>query len=79
LVSATPPAPRLPVSIGFPEGHPGIGRDLLKRSGLVNNDEQVENHPALGAFPQSHPEIRAELHDHPTHFMQREARYQRTG
>ena len=62
----------------FLDGHPNIRHDLMKRPGLVNNEDYLESHPALHDFLQSHPGTRAELRDHPKEFMQREARYERT-
>lgn len=59
----------------FLDNHPEIRKDLMRKPGLVNNEEYVEHHPALRKFLDRHPELRAELQDHPREFMEREGRY----
>ena len=65
----------------FLDGHPELSEQLRKDPSLVNNEEFVENHPALQQYLQNHPEVRQELNQNPNavmhqeqHFDQREDR-----
>jgi phage-related protein len=61
----------------FLDNHREIAQQLRKDPSLVNNDEFVKNHPALQTYLRDHPEIREQIRQNPTAFMQQEARYER--
>jgi len=60
----------------FLDSHPDIAKQLQANPSLVNNDEFMENHPALQTFLSNHPELREELKENPAFFMQRENRFE---
>src|SRR5260370_35311157 len=53
----------------FMDSHPEIAEQLRKNPSLVNNEEFVENHPALQQFLASHPGVREEYKENPNGFM----------
>jgi hypothetical protein len=61
----------------FMDRHPEIAEQLRKNPSLVNNQEFVENHPALQQFLAGHPELREEYKENPTAFMRQEERFDR--
>jgi phage-related protein len=61
----------------FMDSHPEIAEQLHKNPSLVNNEEFVENHPALQQFLAQHPELREEYKENPNGFMHQEQSYDR--
>ncbi len=61
----------------FLDSHPQIAEDLRKDPSQVNNQQFVEQHPALQEYLQQHPEVREELSQNPNRFMHQEERYDR--
>ena len=61
----------------FMDSHPEIAEQLRKNPSLVNNEEFVENHPALQQFLANHPGVREEFRENPTAFMNREQNFDR--
>ncbi len=61
----------------FLDSHPELAEQLRKDPSLVNNEEFVENHPALQQYLQSHPEVREELNQNPNAVMHQEQRFDR--
>ncbi len=61
----------------FLDSHPEMAEQLRKDPSLINNQQWVENHPALQEYLQTHPEIREEFSENPNAFMMREERYER--
>ena len=61
----------------FMDSHPEIAEQLRKNPSLVNNEEFVQNHPALQTFLADHPGVREEYKENPNAFMNREERFDR--
>ena len=61
----------------FLDSHPELSGQLRSDPSLVNNEEFVENHPALKEYLQSHPEVREELNQNPNAVMHQEQRFDR--
>src|SRR5258706_178153 len=61
----------------FLDSHPEVSEQLRKDPSLVNNQEFVEDHPALQAYLQQHPEVREEMSQNPNGFMHQEQRFDR--
>jgi hypothetical protein len=61
----------------FLESHPELAEQLRKDPTLLNNQEYVEQHPALQQYLQQHPEIREEVQENPNAFMRQEQRFDR--
>lgn len=61
----------------FLDSHPEVSAQLRKDPSLVNNEEFVENHPALQSYLQSHPEVKEDLTQNPNAVMHQENRYDR--
>jgi hypothetical protein len=59
----------------FLDGHREIADQLRKNPSLANNQQFVQNHPALQSFLQQNPGIHQQLAQNPNTFMQREDRY----
>jgi hypothetical protein len=59
----------------FLEAHPEMSEQLRKDPTLVNNQEFVENHPALQQYLQQHPEVHEEIQENPNAFMRQEQRF----
>ena len=61
----------------FLDSHPDVSDQLRKDPSLVNNEEFVENHPALQQYLQSHPEVREQLNQNPNEVIRQEQRFDR--
>ena len=61
----------------FLDNHPELAEQLFKNPSLVNNEEFVEQHPALQQYLQQHPGIREEISENPNAFMRQESRFDR--
>lgn len=61
----------------FLDNHPEVSDQLRKDPSLINNEEFVENHPALKQYLQDHPEVREELNQNPRAVMRQEQRFDR--
>jgi hypothetical protein len=61
----------------FLDGHREIAEQLRRNPSLANNQQYLNDHPALQTYLQDHPAIQAQLTEHPDAFMQREDRYDR--
>ncbi|HWY19855.1 MAG TPA: hypothetical protein VNX26_01475 [Candidatus Acidoferrum sp.] len=61
----------------FLDGHPEVAEQLRRDPSLVNNQEFVENHPALQEYLQQHPEVREQISQNPNGFMRQEQRFDR--
>jgi hypothetical protein len=56
----------------FLDSHREIAEQVSKKPSLLNNQGFVEDHPALLAYLQEHPETRQEIRRDPNSFMQQE-------
>ena len=54
----------------FMEGHRDIASELSKTPSLANNQEYLENHPALQDYLKAHPEVHEELSRNPQGFLE---------
>jgi phage-related protein len=54
----------------FMEGHSNIAGELSKNPSLANNQEYLENHPALNDYLKAHPQVHQELSENPQTFLQ---------
>src|SRR5215469_6058219 len=63
----------------FLDSHPEIAEQLQRNPSLVNNEEFMENHPALQQFLAQHPGVREEFVENPSRFMQQEQNFERNG
>src|SRR6202041_1579517 len=54
----------------FMEGHSNIAGELSKNPSLANNQEYLENHPALNDYLKAHPQVHEELSENPQTFLQ---------
>jgi phage-related protein len=61
----------------FLDNHPELAEQLRKNPSLVNNEEFVENHPALQQFLTQHPGVREDLTENPSATMHQENRFDR--
>jgi hypothetical protein len=61
----------------FMDSHPEIAVQLRKNPSLIDNQEFIEDHPALKQFLAEHPGVRQEYRENPNAFMQQEERYDR--
>jgi hypothetical protein len=61
----------------FLDSHPEVAEQLRKNPSLVNDEEFVENHPALQQYMQQHPGVREEISENPNAFMRQEQRFDR--
>src|SRR5215469_4345805 len=61
----------------FLDNHPELAEQLHKNPSLVNNEDFVENHPALQDFLAQHPDVREDLTENPNAIMQQESRFDR--
>lgn len=61
----------------FLDNHPEVSNQLRKDPALINNEEFVENHPALKQYLQDHPEVRAELNQNPNAVIDQEQHFDR--
>jgi phage-related protein len=53
----------------FLEDHSNIAGELSKNPSLANNEEYLENHPALQDYLKTHPEVHEELSENPQSFL----------
>jgi GrpB-like predicted nucleotidyltransferase (UPF0157 family) len=53
----------------FMEGHGNIAGELSKNPSLANNQEYLENHPALRDYLKAHPQVHHELSENPQSFL----------
>jgi hypothetical protein len=60
----------------FLDGHAALGRQLRSNPSLVNNEEFLENHPALQQYLENHPNLREELQENPRAFARRSERFE---
>ncbi len=61
----------------FMDGHPVIAEEIRKDPSKVNNEEFVEQHPALQKYLQQHPGVQEEFSENPARFMHQERGYER--
>jgi phage-related protein len=54
----------------FMQGHGGIAGDLSKNPSLANNQEYLENHPALRDYLKANPKVHQQLAENPQTFLQ---------
>jgi phage-related protein len=54
----------------FMEGHSNIASELSKTPSLANNQEYLENHPALQDYLKAHPQVNEELSENPQGFLE---------
>ncbi len=54
----------------FLENHNDISAELSKNPSLANNEEYLENHPALQDYLKAHPQVHEELSENPQMFLQ---------
>lgn len=59
----------------FLDGHREAADQLRRNPSLVNNQQFVQNHPALQSYLQDHPAVREQLTQNPDAFMRQENRY----
>ncbi len=62
---------------GFLDKHPEIAEQLRRNPRLADNQEFLENHPALKQFLQDHSGVRGQLAQDPGVFMKQEDRFDR--
>jgi phage-related protein len=53
----------------FLQGHGNISTELSKNPALANNEEYVENHPALQTYLKTNPQVKEELKENPQSFV----------
>ena len=61
----------------FFDSHPNLAQELQRDPALIENQRFVDNHPALHAYLETHPEVRREFRAHPYKFMHRAEELQR--
>ena len=61
----------------FLDSHRETAEQLRKDPSLVNNEEFLNNHPALQTYLQQHPQVREEIKESPETFMRKENRFDR--
>jgi phage-related protein len=54
----------------FMQGHGSIAGDLSKNPSLANNQEYLENHPALRDYLKANPKVHQQLAENPQTFLQ---------
>ncbi|MGO9123365.1 MAG: hypothetical protein ACLP6G_00615 [Terriglobales bacterium] len=52
----------------FMASHPGMAKQLAADPGLIDNKQYLAQHPELGNFLKTHPEIQQEWQNHPVAF-----------
>jgi hypothetical protein len=58
----------------FMDSHPDIASQVRQKPSLVTNYDYLQSHPDLNAFLQARPQLRAEMSQNPSAFMQLENR-----
>jgi hypothetical protein len=61
----------------FLDNHPDLAAEIRNNPSLVNNQEFVQNHPALQQYLEQHPEVRQDLSQNPNAVMRQEQRFER--
>jgi len=61
----------------FFDSHPNVARALEKDPTLIDNQQWVDNHPALREYLKTHPYVRHEFKSHPYKFMHRAEQLQK--
>ncbi len=64
---------------GYLDEHPEVTEQLCHDPHLVDNPQFMAAHPGLIEYFHNHPEIRAEIRNHPDRFMAREHYYENHG
>jgi hypothetical protein len=62
---------------GFLDSHPEIAKDLQKDPSKINDETYVSAHPELNQWLKEHSNIREEIKENPSKFMNREKAYER--
>ncbi|HLW82521.1 MAG TPA: hypothetical protein VKS20_10830 [Candidatus Acidoferrales bacterium] len=62
----------------FLDSHQSIEQQLQANPSLINNQNFLQNHPALQAFLSNHPEIQEEFAENPQFFILRVNRFEQT-
>ena len=62
----------------FLDKHRETAEQLRQNPGLVNNQQFLNNHPALQEYLSAHKNVREEIDENPQAFMHQEARYDHT-
>ena len=60
----------------FLDKHKNIDKDLQKNPSLVNDHDYLKHHKPLETFLSKNPQVGQEIREHPSAFMQKEARFQ---
>ena len=60
----------------FFDSHPNVARALRENPSLIDDQQWVDQHPALHEYLKTHPNVRHEFKSHPYKFMHREERFQ---
>jgi len=60
----------------FLDKHKNIDKDLQKNPSLVNDHDYLKHHKPLENFLSKNPQVGQEIREHPSAFMQKEARFQ---
>ncbi|MGH7781315.1 MAG: hypothetical protein ACREQR_15985 [Candidatus Binataceae bacterium] len=60
---------------GYLDEHPEVAQQLGHNPALVDNPRFMADHPGLHEYFENHPEVRADLKDHPDRFMNDEWRH----
>ena len=63
----------------FLDNHPEIGKELRNNPSLINDKNYLSAHPELREYLSNHPGVREEIKENPKGFLNREARYERSG
>jgi hypothetical protein len=58
------------------DNHRDVAEALRLNTGLVRNDDFMEEHPTLAQFLENHPNLRGHIQGHPGIYMRREGHYQ---
>jgi hypothetical protein len=53
----------------FAADHPAIAQQLAAKPALIGDDAYAQNHPELGAFFSTHPDIRQAMMENPGNFV----------
>jgi hypothetical protein len=59
----------------FLDRHPDLDRQLTANPSLINSPQYLQQHPELQSFLNDHRNVKAEITENPTDFMNRERRY----
>ena len=53
----------------FAADHPAIAKELAYKPALIGDDSYAKNHPELGSFFSTHPDIREAMIENPGNFV----------